>query len=274
MKPVILITGISSGIGKATAGYLASNGMKVFGTIVEHVDGIQPHPDGYSILTMDVRDSDSVRFAVDSVLKVANRIDVVVNNAGISFSSSLEELDIKDARQILEVNTLGPLRVIQVALPSMRKNKRGLIINITSIGGQIAIPFDGMYSASKFALEGMSEALSLELIPFGVNVVILEPGDINTGMSAKSKSDRSINEKSPYYKYQTEAHNAAIENERAGSSPLIIAKKIEQIISDSHPSLRYLGGTLLERLMIPLKHLLPTRCFEYLVAKRYKLSAK
>lgn len=274
IKPVVLITGVSSGIGKATAGYLASKGMKVFGTIVEHVDGIQPHLDGYSILSMDARDTESVRFAIDRVLKVDHRIDVLINNAGISFSNSLEETDIKDALQILEVNTLGPLRTIQSVLPSMRKNKRGLIINTTSIGGQIAIPFDGMYSASKFALEGMSEALSLELMPFGVNVVILEPGDINTGMSAKQKSDRLVDEKSPYYKYQTQALNAAVANERAGSSPLVIAKKIEQIIAENRPSLRYVGGTLMERLMIPLKHLLPARFFEYLVAKQYKLDLK
>jgi short-subunit dehydrogenase len=248
--------------------------MKVFGTVIEHVDGIQPHSDGYSTIWMDVRDTESVRIAVDRVLKVEQGIDVLVNNAGVSFSRSLEETDIKDALQVLEVNTLGPLRVIQSVLPSMRKNKRGLIINITSIGGQIAIPFDGMYSASKFALEGMSEALSLELIPFGIKVVILEPGDINTGMSARTKSNPMIDENSPYFKYQTTAHNAAIENERTGSSPLIIAKKIEHIIAESRPLLRYVGGTFLERLMIPLKHLLPARFFEYLVTKQYKLNRK
>lgn len=270
-KPVVLITGVSSGIGRATAGYLASKGMTVFGTVIEPVDGIQLHQDGYSILSMDVRDTESVRLAVDRVLGAAQRIDVLINNAGISFSRSLEEMDIHDAREILEVNTLGPLRVIQSVLPSMRHNMRGLIINTTSIGGQIAIPFDGMYSASKFALEGLSEALSLELIPFGVKVVILEPGDINTGMSAKPSSGSKTNENSPYFRYQTAAHNAAIKNEQTGSSPLIIARKIEDIIGERHPSLRYVGGTLLERLMIPLKRLLPARIFEHLVATQYAL---
>lgn len=270
-KPVVLITGVTSGIGRATAGYLASKGMNVFGTVIEPVDGIQLHQDGYSILSMDVRDTESVRLAVDRVLGAAQRIDVLINNAGISFSRSLEEMDIHDAREILEVNTLGPLRVIQSVLPSMRNNMRGLIINTTSIGGQIAIPFDGMYSASKFALEGLSEALSLELIPFGVKVVILEPGDINTGMSAKPSSGSKPNEKSPYFRYQTAAHNAAIKNEQTGSSPLIIARKIEDIMGERHPSLRYVGGTLLERLMIPLKRLLPARIFEHLVATQYAL---
>lgn len=270
-KPVVLITGVTSGIGRATAGYLASKGMNVFGTVIEPVDGIQLHQDGYSILSMDVRDTESVRLAVDRVLGAAQRIDVLINNAGISFSRSLEEMDIHDAREILEVNTLGPLRVTQSVLPSMRHNMRGLIINTTSIGGQIAIPFDGMYSASKFALEGLSEALSLELIPFGVKVVILEPGDINTGMSAKPSSGSKTNEKSPYFRYQTAAHNAAIKNEQTGSSPLIIARKIEDIMGERHPSLRYVGGTLLERLMIPLKRLLPARIFEHLVATQYAL---
>jgi short-subunit dehydrogenase len=269
--PIVLITGVSSGIGMATAGYLASKGMTVFGTILEQIDGIQPHLDGYCIISMDVRDEDSVRLAVNKVLTEVQKIDILINNAGISFPNSLEETAINEARQVLEVNTLGPLRVIQAVLPSMRQSMKGLIINTTSIGGQIAIPFDGIYSASKFALEGLSEALSLELKPFGIKVVILEPGDINTGMSAKSKTGRTINELSPYSLYLQKVQDASVANEKNGSHPLLIAKKIERIISESKPSLRYVGGTLMERCMIPLKHLLPARCFEYLVAKQYKL---
>jgi NAD(P)-dependent dehydrogenase (short-subunit alcohol dehydrogenase family) len=271
VPPIVLITGVSSGIGLATASYLASKGMRVFGTILEQVDGIQPHPDGYSTISMDVCDENSVRFAVDTVLTAVHHIDVLINNAGIGLLSSLEETDINEARQVLEVNTLGPLRVIQAVLPTMRKNRKGLIINTTSIGGQIAIPFDGIYSASKFALEGLSEALSLELRPFGVKVVILEPGDIDTGMSVRSKTGRVVDEFSPYCLYLKQAQDASVANERDGSPPLLIAKKIEQIISESKPSLRYVGGTLLERWMIPLKHFMPARFFEYLVAKQYKL---
>lgn len=269
--PIVLITGVSSGIGMATAGYLASKGMTVFGTILEPVDEIQVHPDGYATVSMDVCDGDSVRLAVDRVLTAVHRIDVLINNAGISLSSSLEETDINDARHVLEVNTLGPLRVIQAVLPSMRRNRKGLIINTTSIGGQIAIPFDGIYSASKFALEGLSEALSLELKPFGINVVILEPGDIDTGMSARSKTGRTVDGLSPYSLYLKQAQEAAVANEKAGSPPLLIAKKVEQIIFEGRPSLRYVGGTLMEQCMIPLKHLLPARCFERIVAKQYKL---
>lgn len=269
--PIVLITGVSSGIGMATAGYLASKGMTVIGTILDPVDGIQPHPDGYATVSMDVCNGESVRLAVERVLTTVHRIDVLINNAGISFSSSLEETDINDARHVFEVNTLGPLRVIQAVLPSMRRNRKGLIINTTSIVGQIAIPFDGIYSASKFALEGLSEALSLELKPFGINVVILEPGDIDTGMSARSKMGRAVDELSPYCLYLKQAQDASVANERAGSPPLHIAKKVEQIISESRPSLRYVGGTLIEQCMIPLKHLLPARCFERIVAKQYKL---
>jgi short-subunit dehydrogenase len=272
VPPIVLITGVSSGIGMATASHLASKGMTVFGTILEQIDGIQPHPDGYSTVSMDVCDEKSVRFAVNSVLMAVNRIDVLINNAGIGLLGSIEETDMNEARQVLEVNTLGPLRVIQEVLPSMRRNRKGLIINTTSIGGQIAIPFDGIYSASKFALEGLSEALSLELKPFGVKVVILEPGDIDTGMSVRSKTGRAIDESSPYCLYLKRAQDASVVNERDGSSPLLIAKKIEQIISESEPSLRYVVGTLMERWMIPVKHLLPARCFEYLVAKQYKLA--
>ncbi len=272
-SPVVLITGVTSGIGQAMSAYLASKGMRVFGTVLEPVDGLQPHPDGYQITTMDVRDDQSVKRAVDAVLASADRIDVLVNNAGIGFVAPLEETGIDDARRVFEVNTLGSLRVIQAILPSMRTRRRGLIINITSISGQIAIPFDGIYSASKFALEGLSEALSLELRPFGITVAILEPGDINTGMTARSAVDRTIDETSPYVRHLKRALAAALENERAGSSPLRIARTVEMIISERQPALRYVGGTLTERLMIPVKHLLPDRLFERLVAKQYGLGS-
>lgn len=271
MSPVVLITGVTSGIGRATAAYLASKKMQVFGTVPEPVAGLPPHPDGYHITTMDVRDDEAVKRAVGAILAKAGHVDVLVNNAGIGWSAPVEETRIEDARRVFEVNTLGPLRVIQAVLPSMRQRGRGLIINTSSIGGQIAIPFDGVYSASKFALEGLSEALSLELRPFGITVVILEPGDIDTGMTLRESTDRLFDETSPYFRFLEHAHAAAIANERAGSSPLIIARKVEEIIAERRPALRYVGGTLTERLMIPVKHLLPARLFEWIVARRYRL---
>lgn len=269
MAPVVLITGVSSGIGLATATYLASRGMEVFGTVMEPVDGLLRHPDGFRVTTMDVSDDVGVREAVGRVLSAAIRIDVLVNNAGISHMAPLEEFDLAEARRVLEVNTLGPLRVIQAVLPLMREQGRGLIINTTSIAGQIAIPFDGVYTASKFALEGLSEALSLELRPFGVGVVMIEPGDINTGMSSRSAQGNVIDARSPYATYLKQAQRVAIENERSGSPPTLIARKIEQIINSRCPALRYVGGSWIERLMIPIKHLLPSRLFEALVAMRY-----
>jgi NAD(P)-dependent dehydrogenase (short-subunit alcohol dehydrogenase family) len=271
--PVVLITGVTSGIGQATSAFLASKGMRVFGTVLEPVEGLRQHPDGYQITTMDVRDDESVKRAVDAVLSSAHRIDVLVDNAGVGFMAPLEEIGIDDARRLFEVNTLGPLRMVQAVLPQMRAQRRGLIINITSIGGQIAIPFDGICSASKFALEGLSEALSLELRRFGIDVAIIEPGDINTGMTARSAVERTIDEASPYAHDLTRALAAAQENEREGSSPQRIATLVETLISARRPALRSVGGTVTERLMIPVKHLLPARFFERLVARQYGLGS-
>ena len=273
MSPVVLITGVTSGIGRATAAYLASRQMQVFGTVPEPVDGLQQHPDGYHIMTMDVRDDAAVRQAVGAIMARAGHVDVLVNNAGVGFNAPVEETTIEDARRVFEINTLGPLRVIQAVLPSMRQRRRGLIINTSSIGGQIAIPFDGVYSASKFALEGLSEALSLELLPFGIKVVILEPGNINTSMTLRSSTKQTHDTKSPYFQFHENAYAAAVANEREGSSPLMIARKIEAIIAERKPALRYVGGTLIERLMIPVKHFLPGRLFERLVAREYRLDA-
>ena len=179
-KRVVLVTGASSGIGLACATHLAGRGYRVYGTSRRPGAG---QAGSLAMLAADVTDDGSVEQAVATVLDREGRLDIVVNNAGMGIAGPVENTSIEQAKWQLEVNFFGAFRVCRAALPAMRKQGSGYIVNIGSIGGLIAIPYQAMYSASKFALEGMSEALRMEVRPFGVRVVIIEPGDHKTGIT-------------------------------------------------------------------------------------------
>ena len=179
---VVLITGASSGIGRCCAELLAARGCKVYGASRRPVAiaGVEP-------LAMDVTDDGSVLRAVAAVMDREGRVDVLVNNAGIAIAGALEDCCIADAKEQFDVNLFGALRVCRAVLPAMRRQRSGYIINIGSIGGLIAIPFQGLYSASKFALEGLSESLRLEVRDFGIQVVLIEPGDHRTALTCNRR---------------------------------------------------------------------------------------
>jgi NAD(P)-dependent dehydrogenase (short-subunit alcohol dehydrogenase family) len=176
---VALVTGASSGIGLATAELLAANGYTVFGT------SRAPKERAGSIhwLTLDVRSDASVEAAARAVLEEAGRIDVLVNNAGYAHYGAIEESSIADIQAQLDTNLYGMVRMIQAVLPTMRAQGSGHIINISSVVGHFARPFAGLYATSKFALEGLSEALSAEVKPFGVDVALIEPGFVKTAIA-------------------------------------------------------------------------------------------
>ncbi|MGC8873617.1 MAG: SDR family NAD(P)-dependent oxidoreductase, partial [Chloroflexia bacterium] len=157
-KPVVLITGASSGIGLACARYLADRGYRVFGTS-RHPEACPPEP--FPMIQMDVCDDASVLRGVEAVRERAGRIDVLVNNAGIGYGGAIEDTSLEEAHRQFETNFFGALRLCRAVLPIMRAQGSGLIVNMSSIGGLIGLPFQGLYSATKFALEGMSEALRL-----------------------------------------------------------------------------------------------------------------
>ena len=185
-KKVILITGATSGIGKACADYLAATGWRVFGT-GRNVHASAASNGGVEMIAMDVDDELSVQAGVTQVLAQAGRLDAVVNNAGFSLMGAVEDTSLEEAKAQFDTNFFGALRVCRAALPALRASGGGYVINISSLAGIVGLPFSGLYCASKFALEGMSESLRHEARPFGIQVVLVEPGDFRTQTTAKRR---------------------------------------------------------------------------------------
>lgn len=268
---VIFITGASSGIGKASAEYLHDKGYIVYGTSRKISKGVSITGNGFYMIEMDVCNYNSVISAIDTVYEREGRIDVIVNNAGIAISGSIEDIGIEEIKSNFETNFYGAIRVCKEALRIMRPQHDGYIINISSIAGKIAIPFDGCYSATKSAVEAISESLSMEVKNFGIKVIIIEPGDIITGMYSRSKRSEYTTPDSVYFNLFSQAMEATKKNESIGSNPIVIAELIERIINNKAPSLRYVGGNFMDKIVIPLKNIMPSRCFERFVMKRYDL---
>jgi len=273
---IVLITGASSGIGKACAHYLSRKGHTVYGTSrnapAEGIAQSNGRNGPFIMLKMDVWDTDSVKDAIRSIYEKEGRLDVVVNNAGISIQGAVEDMSVDEFKQEFETNLFGPIRICQAALPIMREQRSGYIVNVSSLAGQIGIPFDSGYSASKFALEGLTETLRMEVKPFGINVVLIEPGDTCTGMSSHSlKAANAL--KNPTYQERFErADFATQKNEKNGSSPETIAVLLGNIISNPSPRLRYVGGSAFDKVILILKKFIPSRLFEYLVMKTYNIT--
>ena len=267
MSKVVYITGASSGFGKETAKKLSAAGLKVYGTSRKEItDSSIP----WSMLKMDVRDPASIQAAVSTVLEKEGRIDILVNNAGIGALTSLEEVTIEDLEEVMDTNFKGPLRMCQAILPTMRKQGSGLIINVSSIAGLIGLPFMGTYSASKFALEGLTEALSMEVKPFGINVCMVEPGDFNTEI-IENQMVADLSPDSPYYIGLQTMRQASDQNMANAPGPQFVANMIYKIINTGKPRLRYRVGNTLEKASIPLKALLPSKMFERIFLNVYGL---
>ncbi len=181
---VIVVTGVSSGIGRATAEKFSQQGYQVFGT-VRSIARTQPLS-GVQLVEMDVRDNDSVKRAIQSVIDRAKHIDVLVNNAGVAMVGAAEETSIDEVKWMFETNVFGALRTSQAVLPHMRAQRSGRIVNVSSVLGFLPAPYMGLYSAAKHAVEGMSETLDHEVRQFGVRVSLVEPGFTKTGLDVNS----------------------------------------------------------------------------------------
>ena len=245
-KQVVLITGASSGIGFAAAEMLAGRGYKVYGAArrVEKVAELEPR--GVVPLKMDVTDDLSVETAVKTILEQEGRIDILVNNAGYGSFGAIETVPIEEARKQLEVNVLALARLTRLVLPKMRENHCGRIINISSIAGLMTVPFGGWYNISKYSVEAFSDALRMEVKPFGIKVSIIEPGGIKTnwGMIAADY----LTESSKGTPYEEGAGRSAAILRRGYSSnllssPVKVAKKIVHAATSRRPKLRYRTGT-------------------------------
>jgi short-subunit dehydrogenase len=249
---VALVTGASSGIGQATAELLAASGFIVFGT--------SRTPDSlagsYRWLPLDVRSDASVEAAVQSLLEQVGRIDVLVNNAGYAQVGAIEESSLADVQAQLDTNLLGVIRMIKAVLPVMRQQGSGRIINVSSVVGQVAPPYVGVYAASKFALEGLSEALREEVRPFGVDVSLVEPAFVKTHIVSKPPT----NPIAAYTPGQQAAMHALSMSVESGMEPRAVAQVILRAAT-TRPRLRYLVGRDAKALTL-LKRLLPEPLFE------------
>jgi NAD(P)-dependent dehydrogenase (short-subunit alcohol dehydrogenase family) len=254
---VALITGASSGIGRACATHLATCGLSVYGTSRSAVTGAG----SVTMQQMDVTDDQSVQHAVDAVLEREGRLDVVVNNAGIAVAGPLELTSIEEAKRQIDVNLFGVFRVCRAVLPMMRRQGGGYIVNIGSIGGLIALPYQPLYSASKFALEGMTESLRLEVRPFGIRVVIIEPGDTKTEITQnRSISEGTANQQ--VYSSFAAALKRTASDEQNGPGPDGVARLLWRIVNTSDPRLRYTVGPATQRAAVFMKRLLPYAVME------------
>jgi NAD(P)-dependent dehydrogenase (short-subunit alcohol dehydrogenase family) len=264
---VVLVIGASSGIGKATATLLAQSGFRVFGTS-RHANS--PAPENVTMLSLDVRDANSVNACVAAVLQQAERIDVLVNNSGIPGPIAAgEEVSIDQMRNLMEVNFFGALRMMNVVLPLMRRQKSGHIVNIGSAGGLFGAPALGAYSATKFALEGYTESLRYEVQKFNVQVSIIEPGAFKTNI-VSSVEPPAI----PLEDYATLRERVTAANTKAiatGADPIAVAQVILKIVNTAVPNLRYPVGTGIPVLVLA-RRLLPHRLFSAMVTKVFNVA--
>jgi len=265
---VILITGTSSGIGKASAEYLVKQGHIVYGT--SRYPGSYPKPENFTMLQMDVTETDSVQIAVNQIINNEDKIDVVINNASINVAGSIEETPIEKSKEQVEANFFGIHRMCKAVIPYMREQQNGYIINISSIMGVFALPYQGFYSASKFALEGMAEALRSEVRSFGIKVCLIEPGDVHIE-PAHNRWKTPVSDESPYYSPFKRVMNIVERDEGHGISPVKIAHLINNIIKKDNPKLRYTVGAFDQRLAAFLKRILPNRLFDWIIMKYYKV---
>ncbi|WP_423181316.1 oxidoreductase [Arthrobacter sp. NyZ413] len=264
-----LVTGASSGIGEATARKLRALGFIVYGAArrTDRLKGLAA--EGVRPLAMDVTDDASMQTGIDRIVAETGRIDVLVNNAGYGSYGALEDVDIDEGRRQFEVNVFGAMRLAQLALPHMRTQGSGTIVNITSMGGKIHTPLGGWYHGTKFALEALSDCLRLEVRPFGIDVVIIEPGGIATewgGIAADLVQETSGK---GAYASQAEAVAKSLRSEansNRNSPPSVIADAIGKAVTASKPKTRYAVGFGAQRL-IAARGLLSDRQFDALISR-------
>ena len=263
---VILITGISSGFGLETARLLSQEGHIVYGTVRRDVE---PLPDVH-YLKVDVRHCETVQNAVQQVIEQEGRIDVLINNAGMGIGGPVEFATEEEIREQMDANFMGLVHFVTAVLPIMRKQGNGKIVALSSIGGVMGLPFQGFYSASKFAIEGYCEALRLEVQQFGIQVVVMRPGDFSTGFTTSRKKTVNADAMQVYRSY-AESMGKVEHDETGGLKPQVLARKISQIIRKENPRHGYVVASLEQRLSVFLKRVLAARWFAKILGNYYKL---
>lgn len=273
-KKVILVTGASAGMGKTFVLTLLASGHLVYGA-ARRLDKMEDIKEaGAKIISLDVANDESIVLAIETIIKNEGKIDVLINNAGFGLSGAIEDVTITEAKYQMEVNLFGIGRLIQLVLPHMRRQHSGKIINITSLGGKIAMPMGGWYHASKFALEGLSDSLRYEVKQFGVDVIVIEPGAVKSEWGDIAFGNVKRISGNGAYKGLTESYIEAFKiSEKNAVNTNIIAQLVEKAVNAKKPKARYHGGYL-SGTMLFLRKLLPDSIFDKIIASMFKSGNK
>ena len=267
MSKVVLITGASSGIGKAAAEFLSAKGLKVYGT------GRKPKKNdnnGYSLIALDVTKPETITLAINLILEKEGRLDVLVNNAGMGITGPTEDTPTNEMRKVFETNFFGAIDMMKAVLPQMRKQQSGTIINVTSIAGYMGLPYRGVYSATKGALDLVSESIRMEVKAFGIQIATIAPGDVATNIAA-GRYHTPVFDNSAYkekYQLNLDLMDSHVDS---GMNPIKMAEKIYYIINLKQPKVHYRVGAFMEKFSILLKKILPSTRYEKLLMNHYKL---
>jgi len=267
MSKVVLITGGSSGIGKSVGEYLSQKGCIVYGTS-RNPDKISNHP--FKLVALDVTTIDTISQAVKEVISNEGRLDVLINNAGVGITGSIEETPTDEMRKVFDTNFFGAIDVMKAVLPQMRTQKSGLIINVTSIAGYMGLPFRGIYSATKGALEIATEAIRMEVKNFGIEVCNVAPGDFATNI-ASGRYHTPVFEDSPYKETYQQNLDLMDSHVDSGGDPKQMATAIYKIINTSKPKTHYKVGDFMQKFSITLKRILPDKVYEKMLMNHFKM---
>jgi len=265
MKKVVLITGASSGIGKQTAKLLIQQGFTVYGA-ARRLDKMQDLKEaGASLLQMDITEDESMINGVREIIETEKRIDVLINNAGYGSYGALEDVPISEAKYQFEVNVFGLARLTQLVLPHMRDQQSGKIINVSSIAGRVGEPHGAWYHATKFAVEGLSDCLRMEVKQFGIKVIIIQPGLIKTEWNTIAEENLAKISGNTAYKDSVKKQLKMFELlYKKASEPLVIAKVIGKAVNSKNPKTRYVEGAG-AGLIVFIRKILPDKLLDKII---------
>ena len=267
MSKVVLITGGSSGIGKTVGVYLQQKGFTVYGSS-RKPENVANSP--FPLVAIDVRNTESIQNAVAELIEKEGRIDVLINNAGVGITGPVEEIPLEEIQNNFHTNVFGPVEMMKAVLPQMRRQKSGLIINVTSIAGYMGLPYRGIYSASKGALELITESIRMEVKPFNIQVTNVAPGDFATDIASR-RFHAPVLEQSPYKEIYSEQLATIDAHVNDGGDPIEMAKAIEKIIANGNPKVHYKVGAFMQKFSIFLKRVLPDTLYEKMLMNHFNL---